>query len=252
VFLLPFAWRSLVNEWPLIKPNLLLLSVTGLIGVSVFNTLLYVAGHYTSATNLAILATTGAPVFVLLITAFFTNEKITLFQVTGTIVCVVGILLLLSGGNLLNILAIQLTPGDGWVILAAFLFAIYTVLVKKKPAGMTARGFLMIIFLAGTLFLIPAFIIDNADGQTFIWSWKLAGIFLYLGLGASVAAFLCWNLAIQHMGAVRTALFGNLIPVFSTIEAIVILKEPYHHFIFISLLIIVSGLLLANKGKLGK
>lgn len=252
VFLLPFVWRSLLLQWPIIKKHALLLSITGLIGVSVFNTLLYVAGHHTTATNLAIIATTGAPVFVLLITAIFTREKITAFQVVGTGICIAGILLLLSGGDLRRVGDIKLTPGDGWVLLAALLFAIYTVLVKRKPAGLTAPAFLGIIFCAGTAFLVPAFIIDNANGQTFTWSWQMAGIFLYLGLGASVAAFLCWNVAIQKMGAVRTALFGNLIPVFSTIEAILVLKEPYYHFILVSLLIIISGLLLANKGKLGK
>ena len=71
-------------------------------------------------------------------------------------------------------------------------------------------------------------------------------MFLYLGVGASVGAFLSWNIAIQKIGAARTSLFGNLIPVFSTIEAILILGEANRGVVWVSMALILLGLLLAN------
>ncbi|HZH01172.1 MAG TPA: DMT family transporter, partial [Flavisolibacter sp.] len=71
-------------------------------------------------------------------------------------------------------------------------------------------------------------------------------VFAYLGIGASVMAFLLWNLSIKAIGSARTALFGNLIPVFSTIEAALILEEPFTTATGFSLGIILTGLIIAN------
>ena len=73
---------------------------------------------------------------------------------------------------------------------------------------------------------------------------------LYLGLGASVVCFLIWNIAIGKLGAGRTALFGNLIPVFSSFEAVIFLHEEFTWVHIVSILIVFVGLLLANLRQL--
>jgi drug/metabolite transporter (DMT)-like permease len=72
---------------------------------------------------------------------------------------------------------------------------------------------------------------------------------LYLGLGASVICFLIWNKAIRNLGAGRTALFGNLIPVFSSIEAVFLLNEKITSIYLISFILVVAGLAIANIKK---
>ncbi|MEO7984442.1 MAG: DMT family transporter, partial [Bacteroidota bacterium] len=69
---------------------------------------------------------------------------------------------------------------------------------------------------------------------------------LYLGLGASVICFLIWNRAIHKLGAGRTALFGNLIPVFSSLEAVLFLHEEFNWVHIVSMILVFSGILLAN------
>jgi drug/metabolite transporter (DMT)-like permease len=78
------------------------------------------------------------------------------------------------------------------------------------------------------------------------WSTALIGSILYLGVGTSVLAFWCWNLAISKLGAGRTVLFGNLIPIFSTIEAILILGETITPIHFYSGILVIGGLIIAN------
>ena len=70
-----------------------------------------------------------------------------------------------------------------------------------------------------------------------------------MGVGASLIAYLCWNAAIRHIGAGRTALFGNLIPVFSMIEAVLILGEKLTLNQAISSILIITGLIVANGLK---
>ena len=244
--LMPLAYRPIKEHWPLIKKHGWYLTITALLGVTLFNTFIYVAGRYSSAMNLAIIGTSAAPIFVLLLAVLFLKEKISKLQVGGALVCLAGILLLISNGDLAQLQSFKLSSGDVWILAAALAFAIYTLLVRKKPAGLSPIAFLASLFFIGTVLLLPAFIIDASDGLTFKWSGSMVGVFLYLGVGASVGAFLSWNVAIQKLGPARTALFANLIPVFSAIEAVLILGEKGTLVIVLSMAIILLGLLLAN------
>jgi drug/metabolite transporter (DMT)-like permease len=74
-------------------------------------------------------------------------------------------------------------------------------------------------------------------------------IILYLGLGTSVISFLCWNAAISRLGAARTALFGNLIPIFASLEAVFFLGEKISVLHLISGVVVITGLIIANLRK---
>ncbi|HSK13689.1 MAG TPA: DMT family transporter, partial [Phnomibacter sp.] len=78
------------------------------------------------------------------------------------------------------------------------------------------------------------------------WSPSLAGMILYLGAGTSVAAFFCWNAAISRLGAARASLFGMLIPVFSSLEAVWLLGEKILPAHIAGMVLVFAGVFLAN------
>ncbi len=246
ICILPFSLKAISRQrkyWLHNLPHLVMASITG---VALFNTFTYIAGKSTTAINLALIGTTAAPVFVFLITALFLNEKIKREQVLGTLVCITGILLLLTKGRLSEIIKIQLSAGDIWMIIAGLIFAIYTLLVKRKPEKLSPLTYLGLLFLFGTAFLFPAYLIDTQLSKAFVWNTEIILVFIYLGIGASILAFLFWNLSIDRIGPARTTLFTTLIPVFSTIEAIWLLNEPFTWFILVSLILVLTGLFIAN------
>ena len=220
-----------------------------LMGITLFNTFIYIAGHYTSAINLALIGTTSAPVFAIIISAIFLNERITPLRIAGLLFCIAGILVLLSKGSIATLLAFRFSAGDVWILLSAFVFSIYTVLVKRKPATISPITFLFAIFIGGTLLLLPLFIVETLVMPPVIWDKSLFGSILYLGIGASVISFFCWNAAIARIGSIRTALFGNLIPIFSTLEAVWLLGETITLVHIISGALVIIGLVLANLKK---
>lgn len=250
LFLLPIAFTRLKLEWRAVLPNAAYLSITALAGVTIFNTLVYVAGRYTTATNMALIGTTASPVFVFLISAILLRQKHSRFQYAGILICIAGILLLLSKGSVEHLRKFRFTTGDLWILGAALSFSIYTLLVRKKPLSLSPVVFLFSLFFLGTLFLLPAFIIDSYSSKPVTWNIAITGSLLYLGIGASLIAFLCWNNAIRQLGPAKTALFGNLIPVFSTVEAALILNEQTTAITFISFAIILAGILVANMAIL--
>jgi drug/metabolite transporter (DMT)-like permease len=167
-------------------------------------------------------------------------------KIAGLILCIVGILFLLSKGNLRNLFTLSFSIGDAWMLVAAFCFSVYVVLVRKKPADMSPSSFLLAIFSLGTLLLLPFFLWQYSVAPVLNWNLGLLGSILYIGLGASVISYFLWNTAISILGAGRTALFGNLITVFSSLEAVMLLNEQFSWVHVISMILVFAGLLLAN------
>ncbi len=246
IIIFPFAISTFKKEWAIIRQSWHYLFWVALTGIALFNTFVYVGGHYTSAINLALIGTTSSPIMANILARIFLKEKIGWFKIVGIALCVTGVLFLLSKGDYHNLLTFKFSEGDLWVLLGAFCFAVYNVLIRKKPAAISPPSFLFNIFFIGTLMLLPFFIWESGQSSTITWSWPLAGVILYLGLGASVICYLLWNSAIQKLGAGRTALFGNLIPIFSTSEAVFWLHEKFTTNHVISMVIVLTGLLIAN------
>ena len=246
LLLFPFAVRKLKEETSLVFRHFPYLFWVALTGISLFNTFLYVAAHFTSAINLALIGTTSSPVFAIILAAIFLKEKISLLRIAGLLLCISGILMLLTEGSFTKLLGFQFSEGDAWVLLAALFFAIYNTLVKKKPSSLSAVTFLFSSFVIGTIILLPFFLYERSLNNPVEWNPNLYMIIFYLGAGASLVAFLCWNVAIGKLGSARTALFGNLIPIFSIIEAVIFLDERFTLIHFVCGMLIVAGLLMAN------
>jgi drug/metabolite transporter (DMT)-like permease len=246
IIIAPFTIKSIMAEWKTVKQSGGHLFWAALTGIALFNTFVYIGAHYTTAINLALIGTTSSPIIAIILARIFLKEKIGKLKVTGMLLCLAGVLYLLSKGNIYNLLSFRFTAGDGWILLAAFCFAVYNTLVKRKPVGLSPVNYLAILFFTGTLLLFPFYLWEISNTPKVEWDINLLLIILYLGLGTSVISFLCWNLAIGKLGAGRTALFGNLIPVFSSIEAALILHEEFTTIHIISMLLVFTGIVIAN------
>jgi drug/metabolite transporter (DMT)-like permease len=252
IIIFPFAFRQFKTEWKTVKQSIHYLFWVSLAGISLFNTFVYVGAHYTSAINLALIGTTSSPIMSVIFARIFLKEKIGVLKIIGMIICITGILFLLSKGDFKNLVSLQFSEGDLWVLLAAFCFSVYNTLVKKKPTGISPVNFLFVIFSLGTILVFPFFIIEMKQLPAINWNSNHIFSVLYLGIGASVICFLIWNKSIHILGAGRTALFGNLIPIFSSAEAAILLHEKFTTTHVISMLLVFTGIVIANLGLLRK
>ncbi|TMI63024.1 MAG: DMT family transporter [Bacteroidetes bacterium] len=246
IIIAPFAWKYFFTELKIIKESFWFFFLAAVTGVSMFNTFVYVAGHYSSAINMAILGTCSSPIMSVILARIFLKEKISTLRIVGMTVCVLGVLLLLSKGDIHNLISFRFTKGDWWILAAALSFAIYNTMVKKKPKAMHPANFLFTVFLLGTLILLPFYFSElNNKGGIAVNTSNILTI-LYLGLGTSVICFYIWNKAIAVLGTGRTALFGNLIPVFSSIEAVIILHEQFSWIHILSMILVFAGIIITN------
>lgn len=242
--LFPFAYRFFIKDITLIRRHYFYLAVTALLGVTLFNTLIYIAGHTTKAINLSLLAA-ASPILILLFSAIFLKEKFTVSRITGITLSFVGIIFLISKGDLSQLSSLTFAVGDVWMLCAAMSFAAYTILVKKKPAELSNLAFLFAIYIFGLLFIFPAYLYEHFYIAKVTMDSSNVLAILYVSLFASIIAYYTWNRAVLSIGVTQSALIYFLTPVFSAIGANIILHEPILAVEIHSMMLILLGILLA-------
>jgi drug/metabolite transporter (DMT)-like permease len=246
LILFPFTIRQFWLEKHIVFQHKQYFFWTSVFGVAIFNTFLYIAAHTTSAINMALIGTCSSPIFSVFLAAVVLKERVTSFRIIGMLVMLAGIVFLLVKGSWQRLTSFHFTTGDLWVLGAAIFFAAYNIMVRRKPKGISAMVFLFTTFFIGAMVLLPFYLIEKQHSAPVEWTSNLTWVVLYLGLGTSIISFMLWNSSIARLGAARTALFGNLIPLFSSLEALWVLHEEITTFHLVSGVLIVIGLIIAN------
>lgn len=245
IVFLPFALKPLIAEWDILKENLPYLSITSFLGITLFNTLIYFAGHTTTAVNLSLISITF-PVFIVVLSRFLFDEPITINKSIGILLVVTGVVLLVSKGHPFSLLQLSFAIGDVWMLIAALIFAVYSILLKHKPKMLSVWAFQLSTFILGLIFLFPFFIWEYMTSPTMEFETKTVFSILYVGIFASLSAFVLWNKAIMIIGPSKAGMIYYTLPLFSGLLAYLFLKENIGINHFYSVLLIVSGILTAN------
>ena len=119
-------------------------------------------------------------------------------------------------------------------------------LLVKRPA-IHPLSVLVCTFGLGALGLLPLYLWEMSVKGTFALTPGVAGSIAYVALFPSIVAYFCWNRGVAVIGANRTGLFINLIPVFAAILAIVFLGETLKAFHLVGMVLIVAGFVLFNR-----
>lgn len=230
VILLLFAGKYFWRERQQVKQHYRYIGVQGLVGVAGFNTFVYVAMQTTTAIN-AVLVNSCIPVLIAVCSWLFYREMMSPRQCLGVLVSLAGVLLIISRGELSHLLAVQFNRGDLLVLVAALLWAIYSANLKRYPQGLHPFAYQTGIVLFGTLVLLPLYLLELGSGRAMQVTGATIGTILYVAVFASVLAFIFWNRAVRTVGANKAGPFIHLMPVFSTILAVIFLGEtiePFH------------------------
>ena len=246
IVLAPFAIKSTIESFTIIKKHIQYLMGTAVLGITIFNTLIYFAGKTTSAVNLSLIAI-SIPLFIVVLSRIIFKEKVSTIKIVGIATIITGVLVLITKGSLEALLHINFTIGDLLMLVACFFFAYYTILVRQKPDELTAKVFLFSVFVIGTIFLLPFYIWEHLFYKKVIFDTKTVLATTYVGIFASLVSYYLWNEAIRLIGTSKTALIYYLIPVFSGILAYFFLGQAIVITQIISMGIIITGLLITNR-----
>jgi drug/metabolite transporter (DMT)-like permease len=212
-------WRSLTrsDRW--------LILGLGAFGGFLNHVLFFAGLSFAPASHAAVIGPTTSPVWTLLLAARFGGERLRAGQVAGSALCMVGVLLVVQPDDLLGEHVGRQLLGDLLLLLSGMVWALYSILSKlaiRRFGPVASLGYGMIV---GCGFLVPLVLADRswmalASASAVAWL-ALA----YLTFATTLLAFFWWNLGIQRVGAGKTAIFSNLVPIFGVLLAWVVLGE---------------------------
>jgi len=232
----------------ILKKHWKLLFFLGLSGIALDNTLIYIAGHSSSAMDMGMLSVTG-PLFLAILSWIFLRAPIKISQVIGLILAVCGVLEIVTNGDLLKIGQIKMVSGNFWMLFNCLMFAVYSILQTRRPKEISQSEFLAAIVLFGLVILSIPLILTTSLSSLSRFSWQDYGIILYLGIFNSVIAFLAWNVAISKIGSIKSGIIYYLLPLFSGIEAYIFLGENLQLADAIGGLFIILGVFIVTLDK---
>ena len=228
-----------------IKKHFALMMVFSVLGITGFNTLLYIGLQDTTATN-ALLINSAVPIMIVFLAALILKQKITNNQIIGIILSTLGVILLVLKADLLKITALEFNKGDFWVISAGFSWALYSVLLKFKPKELKGMQFITAIVFLGTIVLLILYVsfgygftsgINHLDNHFMI--------ILYLVFFPSILSYIFWHKGIETIGADKTGQFTHLMPLFGSLMAFVFLGETLELYHLLGMSFIAFGIYLS-------
>ena len=246
IILFPFTYKEVLKLKDNIKQNLSLFSILGFTSVCIFTSFTYNALNYTQVIN-ASLFNTAIPVTIILVCFLLKIEKTNIFQLSGLLISVLGILAIITRLDLNILLSLNFNKGDLFMIGAIIAWGIYSAYLKKQTFNVSLLALVHIICTFGLIFLLPLFIMDVVQGETIEMSSNLFYILIYIAVFPSIGSYYCWAGAVSIIGANRAGIFLSLIPLFSTIFAMLFFNEQFEFFHLIGSILIILGLFLSNK-----
>src|SRR3954451_10095649 len=245
LIILPFAWRHLVRDWPLIRERLGMMILLSVTGIGAFNTLQYWALEHPQALNTLLLQSAG-PLFVAIWSLALLGVRLTLAQACGIALSLCGVLVILLHGDLTTLKNIEFNRGDVTFTVALAIFGLDSLLTLKRPTihGLSFVGF---TFGVGAACLIPLLIWELSSRPWMrVDATNLLSL-VYVAVFPSTLAYLCFNRGVQLIGANRAAPFFHLIPVFGSAMAIFFLGEQPHWFHLSGYALVLTGVYVASR-----
>ena len=246
IILMPFTYKEIFSLKKIIFKNFKFLFLLGLSSVFLYSALTYKALNYTQVIN-ASLFNTAVPATIILICFLLKIEKTNIFQLSGLLISTLGILAIVTKFDLNILTSLDFNKGDLFMIVAIISWGVYSAFLKKRDFEISLLALVQIICTFGLLMLFPAFLIELNQGHSIKFNLNLLYILFYVAIFPSIGSYYCWAGAVSIIGANRAGIFLSLIPLFSTIIAMILFDEKFLFYHFIGSILIVLGLFLSNK-----
>jgi drug/metabolite transporter (DMT)-like permease len=233
---------ALVQHWKLIV-------LLGLTGIAAFQTLTYFALTKTTAMN-TILLLSLAPFAIVALSRIALGERINRNQAMGLVASLVGAVVLILHGDLTTLLELRFNAGDVLMLLAVVIWAVYSVLLKRRPAALPPLAVHTTSVAAGTLCMLPSFGWEALHGSVLPASFGAWAAIVFIAVFSSALAHGLWVRGVAKIGPNRAGVFIHLMPLFGGALAIVFLDEHLALYHAIGAALVLGGVVLTSRSPL--
>jgi len=247
LLLIPFAWRPLQRDWPLVREKLPLLFLLGGVGMCGFNLLMFLALNYTTAINVSI-EQAAMPLLIMVANFVVFSQRVRALQLLGLALSIAGVVVTTTSGRPLDLLNGQFNRGDAFMLLGCLFYAGYTFGLRWRPP-IHWLSYMLTISIAALLMTLPfaAWELSQEEGA---WSVpRLEGwlALVYVVIFPTILSQIAYARGVELIGGNRAGLFINLVPVFGAALAVIILGEKFAWYHGAGLLLVLGGITLAER-----
>ena len=245
---LPFAGLAFVRNWYLIRSKFWFYLFLSLLFVPLGNGLIYLSYHWTTATNGGVV-TTVQPAVTVILSAIIFSDLINKKQGIGLIIATIGVIVILSKGNLENLLNLQFNIGDLTLILAMFSASLYNVLLRKVPKEITIPVLLFTVQILGTLVSLPIYLVETYFFRPMPVNGEIILTLLWIGIAVTSIAVGMNNAVVRNLGANKASISNYLRSLFTALLAILLIGEIFEIYHGIAFILVISGIWLLSMGR---
>jgi drug/metabolite transporter (DMT)-like permease len=246
VILVPVTLGDLRAHRAALARNWKLIALLGFTGIAAFQTLCYVALTKTTALN-TILLLSLAPLAIVALSWLALGERVNRSQALGLATSLGGAAVLILHGDLASLADLRLNAGDLWMLVAVVLWAIYSVLLQRRPAEVPPLALHTTSVAAGTFWMLPAFGWQAAHGAglpTSLAAWIAIG---FIAIFSSALAHAMWVRGVASIGPSRAGVFIHLLPLFGALLAITFLGERFATYHAVGAALVLCGVVLTSR-----
>ena len=248
LILAPFTLKEVIAKKNYILKNIKLIIILGITSITIFNSIVYYSLNFTQVIS-GVLMISTIPVMIIIFCWLFRIEKTNINQIFGVIFSLSGVVVIITKADLNILLNLNFNKGDIWMVVAMFSWAMYSALLRKKKLELSQLSLLQTIITAGLIFLLPAYLAELSLGYKANINLPFVLTLTYVVLFPGLASFIFWIKGISIIGSNRSGIFLHLMPIFSTIMAIIIFGEKFMIFHLIGAVLIITGIILSSRGR---
>ena len=248
LMLLPFFYSEILSNKKFINKEFWKLFFLGSMGCGVCGAFPFIAGMSTTMANMGIIYT-SSPVFIIILSVMFFKDKINSSRILGLVLCLIGVLAIISKGNLDLLINFKFTSGDLWMIGAAMGWAIYSIYLLNWKSKFSLMARFTLIAMFGAISLFPFYILE----EVFYFNTSFNNNFIFWVLFAAISpgiiAFTLYTKVQKYLGASLTGFTLYIFSIYSAIYGIILFDEALLNFHYFGAAFVFAGVYLARKIK---
>jgi|TARA_Y100000389_G_scaffold102883_1_gene99718 drug/metabolite transporter (DMT)-like permease len=246
LFLFPFTYQSLKKNYKTIKKEYKKLFFLGAMGCGVCGAFPFLAGQTTTVANMGIIYT-SSPIFIILISSIFFNEKINLIKIIGLITCLIGVFAIIIKGDLDLLINLKFTIGDLWMLAAAIGWALYSIYLFYWKTELDLFQRFTLIALFGAISLFPFYIGEEIFFKNTLFNYNFIIWVIFAAISPGIIAFTLYTLAQKQLGASLTGFTLYIFTVYAAIYGYILFDEKLENYHYFGTALVFFGVYLAKK-----
>jgi drug/metabolite transporter (DMT)-like permease len=251
VMLLLLVLRCIEGRFPPLDLKQLgavgLLGLTGVFGYNVA----FFTGLQTVSAGRAGLIVALNPVGIALLSALFGGEPLRMASIVGIVISVAGAVLVISNGDL-SLMTSGVGVGELTLLGCVLCWALYSVIGRRAMRGLSPLTAVTYSALAGTLFLAPVALAQGVLTRIFSYGLDAWASIIFLAVFGTVLGFIWYYQSINEIGAVKSGVFINFVPLFAMLFGLLLLDEPVTLTLLQGAALVITGAWITNHGGLWK